>query len=324
MLLSRTAEEIYWLGRHLERIEGTARIVREHTDLLVDLPVDVDTDWSPLLSITGVHDVYTDRHDAVDENRVVEYLLRDRSNPGSLVNAIDRARENLRVSRTAFPVMVWNCINQMRLDMRPTIDHCSRRGVRIDLCEQVVERCQRIDGVLHGSMSRGPQFRFLELGRLVERADLTSRVLDVRATSLLGHANLSAPAADRSPYEDVRWLGVLRSLNAQEMYRRASTVTVDGVRVTDFVVDDRRFPRSMGFCVDGIGELVRLLPFDDDVEEAHAAAERLLGDRPSNGVDPRALHDFLDDFQSALMTLHAALAAAYFLPRVGAEPAPAA
>ncbi len=312
MLLSRTAEQIYWLGRHLERIEGTARIVREHTDLIVDLPVDVDTDWSALLAITGVTEPFADRHGRIDEDRVVAYLLGDRANPGSLRSSLEAARENLRVSRPSFPVMVWNCVNGLRLELRDRLDRCDRRGVRVDTCERVVDVCQRIDGVINGSMTRGPAMRFLELGRLVERADLATRVLDVRATMLLGQPNPDVPPADRSPYEDVRWLGVLRSLNAQEMYRRASTVTVDGRRVTEFVLDDRRFPRSVGYCVDGIGELCRLLPEAAGVEDAHGRVEGLLSDRPAGPSDPAGLHEFLDDFQGALADLHGAVVAAYF------------
>ena len=315
MLLSRTAEEIYWLGRHLERAEALARVVREHTDLLVDLPVDVESDWSALFAITGVEEPAARTPGTDEEARVVRYLLADPANAGSLRRTVERARENLRVSRPSFPVAVWSALNQLRLDLWPMLQHADRRAVRIELCEHVVEVCQRIDGVISGSMSHGPARRFLLLGRLIERADVAGRVLDVRATLLLGDGNPSVPPADRSPYEDVRWLGVLRSLGAQEMYRRASTVAVDGPRVTEFVIADRSFPRSIGFCVDQIGVLAGYLPASEEVAAVHQRLDALVRNRPVGGIDPVDLHAFVDDLQTGLAELHGVASSTWFRRR---------
>lgn len=320
MLLSRMAEQIYWFGRHLERSEALARIVREHTDLLVDLPVYLDPGWSALLAITGTDEPFAARHETVDEDSVVAYLLADRANPGSLVRSLAAARENLRVSRTVFPTAVWDCVNRMRLDVDAIADHCTRRVVRVELCENVIRSCQRITGILAGTMSDDMARRFLELGSLVERADVATRVLDVRATSLLPRFGAPAPS---TAYDDVRWLGVLRSIGAHEMYRRASMVTIDGARVVEYVLDDTSFPRSVAFCANALDTLTEQIPVDDEVRRTCRAVGKSMADRPADSTDAEVLHTFLDGMQSKLGELDAAIATAYFERAPVKEPVPA-
>ena len=117
MLLARTANDLYWLGRHLERAEGLARICAEHTNLLVDLPTDVESDWTTLLAVTGTVATFADRYDGRGESDVMTFLLADIGNPTSLVRTVSAARENLRVCRPLLPGGAWERGNRLHLPL---------------------------------------------------------------------------------------------------------------------------------------------------------------------------------------------------------------
>ena len=313
MLLSRTAEDLYWLGRHIERTESLARIVGAHTELLVDLPVGVESDWGALLAITGSTAPFAARYDRVGEDAVVTFLLADVGNPGSLVRSVNSARESLRVTRQLVPRSAWECLNELH---RTATDHaaaCTSRSRRTAVVNAVIGACQQFSGVLDGSMNRDHAYRFWELGRLVERADMTTRVLDVRAGTLMGHeAPPAYPPADRSPYEDVRWLGVLRCVAGQHMYQRSASTSVVGDGVVSFLLGDEDFPRSVAHCATRIGALLGDLPRRAAPLRATAALHQQLADRPTGRPDAVGLHAHLDAVQVALGELHHAVDDSYF------------
>lgn len=313
MLLSRTAEDLYWLGRHVERAESVARIVGEHTHLLVDLPVDVESDWTALLAITGAEEGFVARYEQHGEAEVINFLMADVGNPGSVLRSVNAARENLRVSRQMVPRAGWECLNRLHLTATEATAGCTVRTRRIEVTEAVIGACQQFAGILAGTMSRDHAYRFWELGRLVERADMTTRVLDVRAGTLMSAATPpSHPPADRSPYEDVRWLGVLRSLAAQNMYQRSASTSVKGEGVVAFLLDDADFPRSVAHCTGRIERTLAELPARGEPATAVAALRSAIGARPSGSPTAQQLHDHVDLLQGALGELHGSLASSYF------------
>ncbi len=313
MLLSRTAEDLYWLGRHIERTESLARIVGEHTALLVDLPVDVDSDWGALLAITGAEAPFAERYERCGEDEVVTFLLADVGNPGSLVRSVNSARESLRVTRQLVPRSAWECLNELHRTASKEAAACSSRSRRTSVVDTVIGACQQFSGILEGSMNRDHAYRFWELGRLVERADMTTRVLDVRAGTLMDHDTPPAhPPADRSPYEDVRWLGVLRCVAGQHMYQRSASTSVEGDGVVAFLLGDEEFPRSVAHCATRIRTLLGDLPRRAAPMGATTALHQQLADRPTGRPDARRLHDHLDAVQIALGELHDAVDDSYF------------
>ena len=313
MLLSRTAEDLYWLGRHIERTESIARIVGEHTALLVDLPVDVESDWGALLNITGAQEPFAERYDELGEDEIVTFLLADVGNPGSLVRSVNSARESLRVTRQMVPRSAWECLNGLHRTASEQTAACTSRSHRMAVVDSVVGACQQFSGILEGTMNRDHAYRFWELGRLVERADMTTRVLDVRAGTLMDHETPAAhPPADRSPYEDVRWLGVLRCVAGQHMYHRSSSTSVEGDGVVTFLLDDEHFPRSVAHCTTRIANVLSELPRRSAPRRATTALREHLGSRPAGRPDARQLHEHLDGIQVSLGELHAAVDDSYF------------
>lgn len=313
MLLSRTAEDLYWLGRNIERAEAVARLVGEHTNLLVDLPVDVDSDWAAMLAVTGSAEAFAERYDRAGEAEVVTFLMADVANPGSVLRSINAARESLRIVRPLVPRSAWECVNRLHLDAVDATARCSQRRERLTVTERVMASCQQFGGIMGGTMSRDHAYRFWELGRLVERADMTSRVLDVGAGALMAAAVPSGhPPADRSPYEDVRWLGVLRALAAHNMYHRSTGCSVNGPDVVQFLLQDPAFPRSVRHCTDQVDQLVEELPARPDVVAGVESLDRVVTRPVAVSSDPAAVHSHVAEIQGALRGLHSAVAAAYF------------
>jgi len=312
MLLSRTAEDLYWLGRNVERVESVSRLVGEYTNLLVDLPVDVASDWSALLAVTGSQDGFTDRYPHVGEAEIVTFLMADLGNPGSVLRAISGARERLRIVRPLVPRSAWECLNRLHLDALDEVTRCVERRHRVAVTDRFLAACQQFTGTLSGTMSRDHAHRFWQIGQLVERADMTTRILDVGAGTLLETgAPTGHPPADRSPYEDVRWLGVLRALAAHHMYHRSTGCPVSGHGVVEFLLQDPAFPRSVRHCTLQLELILGELP---DRPELSAVFESLarVSARVAVPADPGALHRQVAELQDSLAKVHVALVEAYF------------
>jgi uncharacterized alpha-E superfamily protein len=316
MLLSRVAEHIYWAGRYLERVEGTARLVKTHTELFVDLPRSVGLGWAPLLAVTGSREAFDDGYDQVTEDDVVTFLLAEPDNHGSVVASIEAARENLRVTRGLIPRRMWEVVNETRQWVQVSAVAGCARGSRMMWTEEVIRRCHTVIGSAATTMSRDLAYAFLEVGRLVERADMTSRVLDVQAGILM-----SAGDDIPIPYADLTWMAMLRSLGGEQMYRRQMGGVVSAANTVQFLLRDSAFPRSVEHCLIEIMRLLPELPHNGGALDAALASYRLLDAVAPGEVDLDGIHRFVDDLQVALGELHGQLAATYF-PGTGTEAAP--
>lgn len=315
MLLSRTAENLYWIGRNVERAECTSRLIGEHTNLLVDLPVDVETDWTSLLGVTGSEEGFADRYSATGEVEVVSFLMSDVGNPASVLRSVNSARENLRVTRQLVPGAAWECINRLHLTATDSIADCALRVRRIAAASEIVATSQQFGGIMSNGMMRDDAYRFWELGRMVERVDMTVRILNGRAAGLMdSNAPSEYPPADRSPYEDVRWLGVLRSLGAENMYHRHTADSVRGELVVEFLLGNPGFPRSARHCIDRITRLLTDLPERPAISRsAEVLAE--VARRSGEPIDSAAVLAVRSvEIERALGGLHDALIDVYFAP----------
>ena len=317
-LLSRTAENLYWLGRHLERIEWSARSVREHTHLLVDLPIHVESDWSALLALSGFE--AEPEGSEPGESDVIHTVMASLDNPGSIIRSIAAARENLRVTRSVAPWSAWEALNTLHIAVSSRANACGSRSQRLDLCDAIIEWCQLIAGILVTTMSRDHAFALYDLGRHIERADMAARVLDVRAGSLLIGSGDAEHPADRSPFEDVRWLGVLRTTGGMQMYHRRKSSSVEAETVLDFLLYDVAFPRSIAYCILEMGIALEALPRRADAADACDALARLLAARPAT-MSSMTLHERVGRIMEGLDRLHDAVATSYFVARTPAAAA---
>jgi uncharacterized alpha-E superfamily protein len=318
MLLSRLAEHIYWAGRYLERAEATARLVRVSTELYLDLPRSVSPGWRPMLAVTGSDGDYesiieargTAGVTATEEQQIVSFLTTADDNPGSVLQCLAAARMNLRSVRALLPRAGWEVANELHLWAHDHAELAVPRRSRIEWLEQIIRRCQTLSGLLDGVMSHDEAYAFLQVGRQLERADMTTRVIDVQTSILLDHRLGDGTL----PYADVMWMAVLESLSARQMYRRVASAGVDGPRALSFLLRDPQFPRSVEHCLTHLSRRLLELPRHDTSMAACAAAQRELTDAVLDGVNGPELHAFIDGLQGCLADVHDAAAATWFSP----------
>ena len=315
-MLSRMAENMYWFARYLERAENTARLVTVTTNLMLDLPRRIATDWEPLIDITGSREAFMERHGEMSEHRVVQFLLADRANPGSLISSLAKARENLRTTRDIVPAEAWEQLNRIHLIVQDKMgEGLSRRG-RHEFLQSIIGHCQQIVGLLHGAMSRDEAFEFMRLGRYLERADMTTRIIDVRSGDLLAEM-----PTDLMAYSRMQWMSVLKSLTAYQMYRRLVRSRVSGVDVVRFLLREERFPRSVQACIRTQEDCLSKLPHNEAPLRVVAQLRGMLqrADIGALAHESGTLHLFMDELQLKLAECHNAIAATYF----SLEPVPA-
>ncbi|MGD2055919.1 MAG: alpha-E domain-containing protein, partial [Gammaproteobacteria bacterium] len=233
MLLSSVAEHIYWMARYIERAENTARIILVHNNLMLDMPRSIAIGWDPLVYIMGKMDQFLERYGDTGERNVVRFLVADRHNPNCISNSLAQARENLRTTRAIVPRAAWETLNDLyEFSRENATGGISRRG-RYGYMKRVVDSCQLLTGKLSGTMSHDLTYEFLRIGRNMERADMTSRVIDVRATNLL-----PKQTDELKPFDDIQWKSVLDSLMAYQMYRRHVHVRVRGRPALRFLLQE--------------------------------------------------------------------------------------
>lgn len=300
VLLARTADRLYWGARYVERAEDTARIVRAYHDLVVDYPSVELLRWEPLAALTGsAGSVVVPASDPSGERTVLRHLLADRANPGSIVSAVGSARENLRTTREVMPREAWQAVNQLSQYVAATAPGAVERQLRDRFLLRVVEISRRLDGILESTMSRSNEYRMLRLGRLVERADMTTRVLGVAAAGIL-----QLEAADQGDLvnDEIRWMNVLRSVSALQMYQRAVRGPIDGIEVVRFLLSYGAFPRSVRGCFDEIRSVLLGLPDPQFVLARLDETEQVLG-----AADPTAAGAPLDAAMDRVQVAIAAL-----------------
>ncbi|HTW75129.1 MAG TPA: alpha-E domain-containing protein [Steroidobacteraceae bacterium] len=316
-MLARTVENVYWLARYLERAEDTARLISVHTHLLLDLPAAVAPGWLPLIDITGSRALFDERRGAgaqrAEEREVVYFLVADRGNPGSIVHSLSTVRENARTLRDVLPAESWEEFNGFFMRFSEELPTGLARRDRFEFLKRSVLISQTLTGMLEGTMSRNQAHTFMALGRDLERADMTSRVIDVRC------AQLRPDAAEPQAFETVQWMSVLHTLSGYEMYRLARRTRVERAGVLEFALRDTQFPRSCLTCLRDMQRCLEELPRSGAVRERLATAHRFLADAELGAIEPAALHELIDQLQRHLTAVHEQISLTYF-PQPSARP----
>ncbi|MGZ4692925.1 MAG: alpha-E domain-containing protein [Acidimicrobiales bacterium] len=236
-MLARDAESLFWSGRYLERAEDTARLLDvAYHGMLETTPAEEAMAWRDVLSAVRLDGAFADTKRALGATSVSEYLVLDPQNPGSILSAVEQARENARTVREQLSTELWESLNSFCLELRA-------RNLRADLEFQphelygmVRRQCQTVAGVAAETMARDEGWRFFVLGWNLERAEMSCRLLSVRYRQL-------------SPSAFHQWMGTLRSASALEAYRRTYRASMDPVDVVEFLLLSRTFPRSVLFSL---------------------------------------------------------------------------
>jgi uncharacterized alpha-E superfamily protein len=306
-VLARVAENIYWLARYLERAENTARLISVNTNLLLDLQRGYELGWLPLIDISGSRAEFDAQKRRHDEREIVQFLLADATNPGSVSGSLNAARENARTLRDILPTEAWEILNEFFHDFSVELPAGLNRRTRYNFLKRIVLMSQTLAGVLEGTMSRTDAYTFMLLGRNIERADMTSRIVDVRSAQILPEAT-----SDLGPFQTIQWISVLRSLSGQHMYRQTRRARVSRVESLDFALRDAQFPRSCLFCLRQIELALRGLARSSGVLDTLAGAQRFLTQASFAELDHQGLHQLIDHLQVYLIGVHASIAQAYF------------
>jgi uncharacterized alpha-E superfamily protein len=316
-MLSRVANLIYWIARYLERAENTARIVEVNAALVLDLQARQAADdpraWEPLVFVTGsdekFHELYGEK---ATERAVVEFMLFDKRNPSSVLSCVATARENARCIRDQLSAELWETLNTFYLRLKDDdFTRYAQLGAA-DYLAWIKTQTQLFHGVADAMIPRGVGWWFFELGRHLERADNTTRILDIKYFMILPGLQAVGSALDM-----VQWASVLRSCSAFEAFRRSRRGDLDLGGVVDYLIRDPAFPRSVLHAVtQAEGCLARIGPGDGQpaVAHAHALLRGLREDlqaADAKAIIAAGLHEYLDGLQLRIETLHTAIERAY-------------
>jgi uncharacterized alpha-E superfamily protein len=309
-MLSRVAENVYWLARYLERAENMARLVNVNANLLLDLPPEYRPGWLALIDITGSREVFDAREKRAEERDIVHFLIADPDNPGSILSSVSSARGN--TLRDVLPNEVWEHMNELSMEIKEKLPAALSKRSRFNFLQHIIRGMQTLAGELEGTMSRNDAFTFLMLGRNLERADMTSRIIDVRSAQ-----PLPADAPGFQPFETIQWLNLLKSLSGYQMYRLSQRTRVSRSAVLEFVLRDLQFPRACLFCLNEVEHFLRALPRSDSVLGSLEGARSFLDEATPATLDQPGLHELIDRLQLHIIVVHEGVAQTYFPPRAG-------
>ena len=306
-MLSRVAERMYWYGRYCERIENTARLLNVYSNLLMDLPGGVKHIWQDLIKITGGTEAFHEKFKHPTERNVVKYLLTDKKNPNSLVCSVSAARENARTTREIIPAEAWEKINELYLYVQKNSDNALKQGSRHKFLGDVITYCHQLTGLLFGFMSHGTAYNFIQIGMNLERADMTTRIVDVGCINLLTEQE-NIPDV----YDNVLWMNVLRSLSAYQMYRQYVKDRVNDKDVVNFLLKDKEFPRSVSHCMGELENCFQKLPEHDQPLREVTHTQRVISKIDTAELIKSGLHEFIDEIQIDFGDMHSIVGQTWF------------
>ena len=313
-MLSRVAESIYWMSRYIERAENVARFVEVNEHLMLDLPPEMPPQWSPLVEITGDADAFHRSYDAAGQQEVCRFLMFDPNNPNSILSSLRAARANARSVREVLSSAVWSEVNEAYL----YVEHeaSNQTGSLNDFVRAVIRASHGVEGATNATLSYSEAWHFSRIGRLLERADKTTRVVDIRYFTLL-----PSPSDVGSPADDLHWTAVLQSVSALEMYRqRHGMVRMD--KTAEFLILDREFPRAVRNCLkraDGSLHAITGTPAGSFQNPAERMLGRLVAELDYTVIEEvisDGLHEYLDTLQAKLNSFGGALHDAFFAPQL--------
>ena len=313
-MLSRVAEAIYWMNRYLERAENVARFIHVNLHLVLDQHAATGEQWEPLVLVTGDHEAFAERYGEANREGVIEFLTFDQENPNSILSCLSRARENARSVREIISSEMWEQVNRFYLLVKGAARERALETPH-DFFTEIKVASHLYGGIADATMSRGEGWHFGQLGGLLERADKTSRILDVKYFILLPD-----PADVGTPVDNVQWAALLRSASAFEMYRkRFGLIAPD--RIADFLILDREFPRAILHCLIEGEESLRTLTgsqpgtFHNEAEQELGRLRAELSYAQIEEVIGVGLHEFLDDLQLRLNRIDTAVFSTFFALR---------
>jgi len=311
-MLSRVAESIYWMARYIERAENVARIMDANYHMILDLPPDVGEQWEPLVVTSGDEALFKEHYGEFNRENVVGFLTFDTRNPNSILSCLQMARENARSVREWISSEMWQQVNTFYLMLK----EASRKGGGIELPHEffveIMMASHLFAGLSENTMTHGEGWEFARLGRMLERADKTARIIDVKYFILLPSVEYIG-----TPFDHILWGAILRSASAFEMYRKCYGQIVPD-RIIEFLLLDNQFPRAIHHCL--IMAELALRNISGTMRgrftnRAEKSLGRLLADLDYTQIEEIksiGLHEFLDNMQTRLNQIGSAVHETFF------------
>jgi uncharacterized alpha-E superfamily protein len=321
-MLSRVANSLYWMSRYLERAENVARIVDVNLQLQLDMR-NVDAAkltqlWLPIIQSTGDEEQFFELHKKPTDKAATEFLVFQINNPNSIVSSICQARENARMVRDQITVEIWEELNRLYWFVKTPQAREVWKESTTDFFQQIKAASLHLIGLTYSTLIRNEGWWFAQCGKFLERADKTSRVLDVHSQSL------PPKGAGVTQTEAFEWSAVLRSCSAADAYKSIRGADVNPRLVVEFLLLNEDFPRSARFCVDELNHALRRISGVADgrfCNDAEKLAGRLVAELQFSTVDEVfdfGLHQYLDVFQTKLNTIGLACFDAYIFQQFNA------
>ena len=311
-MLSRVANSIYWMCRYIERAENVARFISVNLNLLLDMPSEEGKHWKPLVMTTGDQDIFEKNNPNYSQEAVIRFLTFDRNYPNSILRCLAAARENGRSIREIISSEMWEHLNNFYLEL------ATEQMVTMALEDphrffKIIQmRSHLFTGLMDCTMSHGEAWNFARTGMVMERADKTSRILDVKYFMLLPQASLV-----NAPIDHVQWMAVLKSASAFEMFRKVHH-NITPKRVAEFLIFDNQFPRSIRYCINKAKECLHRIsgtPPGAAMNQAEKALGRIQADIEYTDIEEVievGLHEYLDNLQARFNEAGAAIAVTFF------------
>jgi len=315
-MLSRVAESIYWMSRYVERAENVARFIDVNLNLMLDAPDGAGRQWQPLVNTTGDHEDFAERCGEATQYNVIQFLTFDRDNPNSIISCLRAARENARSIREIISSEMWLQLNKFYLTVNNAASSQKRLESPPAFFTEVKLASHLFTGVTDATMTHGEAWHFCRLGRKLERADKTSRILDVKYFILL-----RSVADVGTPFDDVQWAAVLRSASAFEMYRKRHG-RISPRSIVQFLLLDAEFPRAIRFCLNAARDSLHAIsgtPLGSFRNDPEKLLDLLCSDLACAQVEEivnKGLHEYLDSLQTRMNRVGAGIYETFLAKRV--------
>ncbi len=315
-MLSRVGDSIYWMSRYFERAENNARLIDVNVQMLLDFENQhTETEqrhWQPILSTLEDSELFRKLHTGVTGEAVMDYVTFEPKNPNSIYSCVCYARENARTVRDQLSSEMWEQVNRLYLYFKEGNAERDFRASTYEFYSKVIDGTQLFQGVTDATMTHGEGWLFIQAGKFIERADSTSRILDLKYHILLPHGENVGGNVDTS-----QWLAVLRSCSAMEAYLKVKTGQVTPWDVAEFLICHDEFPRSIRFCADRLDDCLHEISgtertrFRNEAERLSGLLRSHLDYASIESIIQSGLHEFLDDVQARLIELDIAFHKTY-------------
>lgn len=311
-MLSRVADSIFWMSRYVERADNVARFIDVNLNLSLELGSAMEGQWAPLVYTTGDQNLFGELYGDFSQDNVLQFLTFDDRNPNSILSCLRIARENARTVREMISSAMWEEINKFFLMVKGAAWTGGHVESAYDFFNRIKLASHLLEGVREATMSHGEALHFARMGHLVERADKTSRILDVKYYLLLPSVYDVG-----TPLDTIQWSALLKSASALEMYRKTHG-RITPQRVADFLVLDRYFPRAMHFCLLKAEQSLLAITggtpgtFRTTAEQQLGRLRAELDYANIKEIIDRGLHEFIDGFQDQLNLVGVAIHETFF------------